>query len=324
MYTCDKEITEVINKLENEAILPYTSLRPTLAVIRTSSLEEGASSYLKSLQAVGHRYGATVNDYIADTPIEVSQIINLLAADFKINGIIVISDYGNMNRILYNLIPLRLDIDGLSSASLGNLFGAASPTAYWHAPCTAVACLKIMEELNDEPSFNGQKCLILGRSVRVGRPLAEILTQKNMTVTLAHSNSPHNIASEPLNYQYVVSAVGKPNYWNEDDPIYTSSYKDNKIIDVGMNVDDNGKLCGDVDRDWLAEETSDSYDNTIITPVKDGVGKVTTTVLFAKLFESAAESFKNAAGDFKLPPQAQLVPRPQTTEQQNPPAVVTE
>lgn len=323
MYVCNEEITKVIRKLEDDAIFPYTSLRPTLAVIHTSDLDERASSYLKSLQSIGRHYGAIINDYIANTPIEVSQVINLLTADPNINGIIIISDYGNMNRVLYNLIPLRLDIDGLSSVSIGNLFGAVSPTAYWHAPCTAVACLKIMEELNDEPNFNGQKCLILGRSVRVGRPLAEILTQKNMTVTLAHSKS-NEIASDPYNWNYIVSAIGKPKHWGKDNPLYIKSYGKNCIIDVGMNYDDDGKLCGDVDRDWLKEETSDSYNNTVITPVKDGVGKVTTTVLFAKLFENAAESFKNAAGDFKLPPQAQLVPQPQNTEQQNPPAVVTE
>ena len=276
---CKEHIQRTIRKLENDAIFPYASLRPTLAVIHESFIEgSGEESYLKSLQAAGKRYGAIVNDYIADTPIEVSQITQLLAVDPNIHGIIIISDYGYMNRTLYNLIPVRLDIDGLSSVSLGNLQDAISPIAYRQAPCTAVACMKIMEEMNDQPDFSGQCCLILGRSIRVGRPLAEILTQKNMTVTLAHSRSPEKFSAQPTTiYDYVVSAIGKPNYWNEEHPIYIRSYTGTNIIDVGMNVDEDGKLCGDVDREWISnliQKDKYSYDNLLITPVVGGVGKV--------------------------------------------------
>ena len=315
---CKEHIQRTIRKLENDAIFPYASLRPTLAVIHESFIEgSGEKSYLKSLQAAGKRYGAIVNDYIADTPIEVSQIIQLLTVDPNIHGIIIISDYGYMNRTLYNLIPVRLDIDGLSSVSLGNLQDAISPIAYRQAPCTAVACMKIMEEMNDQPDFSGQCCLILGRSIRVGRPLAEILTQKNMTVTLAHSRSPEKFSAQPtIIYDYVVSAIGKPNYWNEEHPIYIRSYTGTNIIDVGMNVDEDGKLCGDVDREWISnliQKDKYSYDNLLITPVVGGVGKVTTTVLFAKLFSNAAEFFKNSAGDFQPP--ARLTPKPQEIQQ---------
>ena len=83
-----------------------------------------------------------------------------------------------------------------------------------------------------------------------------------------------------------------------------------------MNVDEDGKLCGDVDREWISnliQKDKYSYDNLLITPVVGGVGKVTTTVLFAKLFGNAAEFFKNSAGDFQLP--ARLTPQPQEIQQ---------
>ena len=314
---CTQQINNAIKKLENSAILPYSSLQPTLAVIHTRILSCGEESYFKNIQTIGQWYGAIVKDYSADTPIEVSQIIKTLAADSTIHGIIIISDYGHMNRTLYNMIPVRLDIDALSSLSLGNLLGNVSPIAYRYAPCTAVACMKIMEEMHDKSDFSGQKCLILGRSIRVGRPLAEILVQKNMTVTLAHSKSNEDVASD--RYNYVVSAIGKPNYWNEDNPIYLRSYGYNRIIDVGVNIDEDGKLCGDVDREWLSsqiEKDSYSFDHTLITPITGGVGKVTTTVLFAKLFNNAAEFFKNSTGEFqysvKVQSQPQLDCLPQT------------
>lgn len=324
MLTGREIIQNTVKKLEQDAILPFQSLRPTLAVIHQSDVEEtGEDSYLKSLRSVGSLYGAIVDDYIANTPFEAAQMITAAASKPQVHGIIIISDYGNMNRTLYNLIPVRLDIDSLSAASLGNLIGSISPIAYRNAPCTAVACMKIMETLHESEDFSGQRCLILGRSIRVGKPLAEILTQKNMTVTLAHSKS-NEIASDPYNWDYIVSAIGKPKYWSKDNPLYIKSYGKNYIIDVGMNYDENGKLCGDVDREWFENELTiqSNWSNSFITPVTGGVGKVTTTVLFAKLFNNAADFFRNAAGLFQEPPK--IVPQPQEEQEQQPQIVIQE
>lgn len=304
--TSDEAIQKTVKKLENDAILPYQSLRPTLVVIHRGEYEDDqAISYLKSIQKAGQFYGAIINDYVANTPFEVAQIINSTSNNPTTHGIIIISDYGNMNRTLYNLIPVRLDIDSLSVASLGNLIGNISPIAYRNAPCAAVACMKIMETLNEEEDFSEQKCLIIGRSIRVGRPLAEILTQKNMTVTLAHSKSKEDYIMEPRNYQYIVSAIGKPNYWGQDHKLPIRSYTDMCFIDAGVNYDENGKLCGDINREWFNKERDKNscWYNTYITPIIGGVGKITTTVLFAKLFENAADFFKNSAGLFQEPSQ---------------------
>lgn len=297
----DELIDKVVQKLEDDSIYPYASLRPTLAVIHKSvdNMDDGEKSYLKSLQKTAAKYGAIVNDFIADTPLLVAQSIQKMQQDIQIQGILIISDYGDINRTLYNMIPAHLDIDGLSAASLGNLIGSTSPIAYRNAPCTAIACMKIMEEWNHEQDktatdFRGQSCSIFGRSIRVGRALAEILTQKNMTVTLYHSKSYTYNAANAVDY--CVSAIGKPNYWCEDTPLGYRYYRATCFIDVGMNVDEAGKLCGDIDREWYKNEVEDKYGSYYITPVVGGVGRVTTTVVFAKLFNNAAEFFRTSTG----------------------------
>ena len=297
----DELIDKVVQKLEEDSIYPYASLRPTLAVIHktASNMDDGEKSYLKSLQKTAEKYGAVVNDIIADTPLLVAQSIQMLQQDIQIQGILIISDYGNINRTLYNMIPARLDIDGLSASSLGNLIGNTSPIAYRNAPCTAVACMKIMEEWNHEQDksatdFSGQSCAIFGRSVRVGRALAEILTQKNMTVTLYHSKSDSYSAENATDYY--VSAIGKPNYWCEDTRLGYHYYRPTCFIDVGMSVNEEGKLCGDIDREWYKNNVEDKYGTYYITPVIGGVGRVTTTVVFAKLFNNAAEFFRTSTG----------------------------
>lgn len=314
----DELIQTVVSQLENDAIKPYATLGPTLAVIHQEDLDKSSASYLASLRATGMKYGAVVNDYVTHNVNEAAQFISILSKDPTIHGIILISDYGSvMNRVLYDLIPSRLDIDGLSYSSIGRLVDNNSAIAYRNAPCTATACFKIMEAFRKktqpkETDFTNKTCLIIGRSIRVGRPLAEILTQQNMTVTLAHSKTPYSTIYNS-DYNYIVSAIGKPNFWNEDNKLYHSEFDTRCYIDVGMNVDENGKLCGDIDRGWFDSLPSSSWGDNYITPVTGGVGKVTTTVLFAKLFNNAADFFRTSAGLFQEPPQ--IVPQPQEEQQ---------
>ena len=169
------------------------------------------------------------------------------------------------------MIPMRLDVDGLSYKSIGRLYGSDDPIAYRKAPCTAVACLKIIQELYGS-KLEGLKIAVIGRSMRVGRPLAELLVQQNCTVTLYHSKS--NLSSWLGYNDVVVSAIGKPKYWNRKN-----------LIDVGINFDSEGKLCGDID----AKDFEDSA--AYISPVPNGVGAVTNTVLFAKLYANKRDFF---------------------------------
>lgn len=289
-------IDSTVKKLEKDSITPYLSLSPTLALIHVENMESGEAAYVKSLIKTGNKYGATIKEYIANSPFEVMDCINQAKLNYAVQGIMIVSDYGDMSRTLYDAIPMRLDIDGLSSYSLGSLLDNPSHIAYRQAPCTAVACLKIMQEISrvtDTP-LEKSKVAVIGRSIRVGRPLVELLLQQNMEVSIFHSKTKEPAFSE---YTFVVSAIGKPNYWDkENSGKYISNYNDLFLIDVGMNIDEEGNLCGDISPDVLAGSSPVYGIYHMLTPVPGGVGRVTTTVLFAKLFNNAAQYFISSNG----------------------------
>lgn len=280
----DKVIQSAIEKLETVAITPFIGkICPALCIIYKSG-DKGAQSYLRSLNRLGNKYQCTIVMRQCDKPQEVSMVITEWIHNIDCNGIIILSDYGEATQALYDMIPTRLDIDGLSYKSVGRLYGSHDPLAYRKAPCTAVACLKIIQERFD--NLEGLNVAVIGRSMRVGRPLAELLTQQNCTVTLYHSKSFYSNSYN--NFQHadiIVSAIGKPKYWSADniDGIGTD------FIDVGINVDENGKVCGDGDYDSLT--TVCNY----VTPVPGGVGNMSTIVLFAKLFANKREMVGDAA-----------------------------
>lgn len=273
----DTTVSKAIYRLESVSILPFYYLQPTLAVIIHPDKDNHKSdySYLKALQTAGAGYNAKVEAFYAAEPQEVSDIIVKLKYNPNYDGLMIISDYGEATRGLYDIIPARLDIDGMSSGSLGRLFGATNPIAYRKAPSTPVAVMKILQELMIERNekLEDKRIAVIGRSIKVGRPLTEILLQQNATVMMWHSHSPKSISK--FNYfDVVISAIGKAKYWNSEnlDP------QGKLLIDVGINVDEDGKLCGDFDYSDFKDKAD------YITPVPGGVGPMTTVTIFAKLF----------------------------------------
>lgn len=302
----DEVITSAVKTLEEDAIYPYIDIHPTLGVICKTEdcIPESEKSYLISLQKTAEKYKANIEVQRKNTPFDVMEAIQELKTNPIISGIIIISDYGDITRILYNMIPQHLDIDGLSALSIGTTIGSTSPIAYRSAPCTAVACMKIIEEYAKEygEKLKGQQVSIIGRSLRIGRPLAELLLQKNMTVSVYHSKSSDLYSA--FNTPYVVSAVGKPHIW--DETFIHATNHPYCIVDCGMSVDESGKLCGDVDKEAVEQNDEKEgrysfYSTRYITPVIGGVGKMTTTVVFAKLFNNAAEFFRNSSGVYTYP-----------------------
>ena len=303
----DEIITSAVDTLEQDAIYPYIDIHPTLGVICKTEdcILESEKSYLVSLQKTAEKYQANIEVRRKNTPFDVMEAIQELKTNPVISGIIIISDYGDITRTLYNMIPQHLDIDGLSALSIGTTLGSTSPIAYRSAPCTAVACMKIIEEYAkryDDGKLQGREVAIIGRSLRIGRPLAELLLQKDMSVSIYHSKSSdvYPAFSKP----YLISAIGKPHMWNET-LIHATQYP-YCIIDCGMSTDEKGKLCGDVDRGAIEKNDKEEhrcsfYSPRYITPVIGGVGKMTTTVVFAKLFNNAAEFFRNASGIYTNP-----------------------
>lgn len=277
----DKIIESTIKKLETVAIDPHPTLNPTLGVIYRAE-DAAAGSYLRSIRRNAEKYKSTVISAECDSIQGASLKIRQWVQDPSINGIILISDYGEATQSLYNLIPARLDIDGLSNKSAAHLYGSKDPIAYRKAPCTAAACLKIIQTLYDN-ELAGLNVAVVGRSMRVGRPLAELLLQQNCTVTLYHTKSKKTNFSDK---DVLVSAIGRPEYFYH--PLNLDATNLN-IIDVGINYDEHGRICGDVNYDSVKDKAA------YITPVPNGVGAVTNTVLFAKLY---ANKLDFAGADF--------------------------
>ena len=262
----------VIDRLENEVILPNRHLNPTFGVVIKSNAPADDLSYFTSIQKKAEKYNVTLDVRQCDNPAEAQNAITHLKQNPAMCGIIILSHYSpGVDTVIYNSIPTRLDIDCLSANTMGRLITSTSNIGYRLAPCAAIAAYKI----------SGYNVAILGRSLRVSRPLAEILCQKNATVTVFHTRSSKGKGLQ--DYDIVISAIGQPEEISFNNPYYfddTETLYTKYIIDVGINVNESGKLCGDVD--------FNSFPDTFcITPVPGGIGKLATVVLFTKVFKNA-------------------------------------
>lgn len=266
---------KVIAALEENVINPFNHLTPTLGIIIKKNAAIDELSYLKSLTAQAKKYGAHVQVIEVKNAVEASKGILTLQSSPIVQGIINLSHFDNADRGLNNMIPQRLDLDCASTITLGMLMANTSPVGYRLTPCAAVAAMKYLEY--EDIDLNGTKIAILGRSLRVGRPLAEILTQQNGTVTVFHSKSGEiNLSG----FDVVISAMGQAEL--VDKTWWKNGIDTKYLIDVGINTNKQNKLCGDI-------KVSDFEDVDInITPVPGGIGKIATTVLFSKLYVNAA------------------------------------
>jgi methylenetetrahydrofolate dehydrogenase (NADP+)/methenyltetrahydrofolate cyclohydrolase len=169
-------------------------------------------------------------------------------------------------------IAASKDVDGYSTLSAGELMTGAPG----FNPCTPYGCMKLIESTGI--NLRGKHAVVIGRSNTVGKPMALMLLAAHATVTICHSAT-DNIKQHTLQADVVVAAVGRRNVLTAD------MVKPGAIvIDVGMNRDDNGKLCGDVDFAAIKEVAS------YITPVPGGVGPMTITMLLVNTLNSAERS----------------------------------
>ena len=204
----------------------------------------------------------------------VEELIKSLAVDNKINGILVqlpLPGHLDSKKIL-ELIPYAKDVDGFSAENIGRLC--------MNEPCL-VACTPngVMKMFESEGiSLSGKDAVVIGRSNIVGKPMAMLLTNANATVTLCHSKTA-DLKEKCLSADIVVAAMGKAKFITAD-----MIKQGAVVIDVGMNRDENGKLCGDVD--FENEKEKCSY----ITPVPGGVGPMTITMLMYNTYLSAKRS----------------------------------
>ena len=204
----------------------------------------------------------------------VEELIRSLAVDDKINGILVqlpLPEGLDAKKIL-SLIPRTKDVDGFSVENIGSLCMNEDCLV----ACTPNGVMKMFESENIQ--LAGKDAVVIGRSNIVGKPMAMLLTNANATVTLCHSKT-RDLKSKCLNADIVVAAIGKAKFITAD------MIKEGAVvIDVGMDRDENGKLCGDVDFENVKDKCS------YITPVPGGVGPMTITMLMYNTYLSAVRS----------------------------------
>lgn len=171
------------------------------------------------------------------------------------------------------------DVDGFSAINLGKLFKNEEKDGltYFKA-CTPKGIITLLDYYNIP--IEGQKVVILGRSNIVGRPMAAMMLNRNATVSVCHSKTPENIFDDEISTaDIIISAVGKANMLSDYSPwVYQYKFANKILIDVGMNRDENGKLCGDICKEAL--EHCYAY-----TPVPGGVGPMTVISLCENVIE---------------------------------------
>ena len=201
--------------------------------------------------------------------------VEALNSDPSIHGILVqlpLPAHINAQKVIEAISPEK-DVDGFHVASAGALM--VGQPGFW--PCTPYGCMKMLESLNDGAGYDlrGKHAVVIGRSNIVGKPMALMLLQQNATVTICHSATA-NLKAMTLQADVIVAAVGKRNVLTAD-MVKSGAV----VIDVGMNRNNEGKLCGDVDFDSVKEVAG------YITPVPGGVGPMTITMLLVNTLEAA-------------------------------------
>lgn len=244
---------------------------PHLAIVRVGerpddlSYERGA---LKKMEKVGFK--ATSFSFPADIDNDSFQSeFDKINESDEIDGILLLRPlpkHLNEKAIEERINPKK-DVDGISPVNLAKVF-AGDETGF--APCTAKAVIEMLDFAGVD--LTGKKATVVGRSLVIGKPVAMMLLKKNATVTICHTKT-KEMKRTCQDADVLIAAAGSAKMINQD---YVG---DNAIvIDVGINVDNNGKLCGDVDIDTIIEKAQ------LATPVPGGVGAVTTSVLAKHLF----------------------------------------
>jgi methylenetetrahydrofolate dehydrogenase (NADP+) / methenyltetrahydrofolate cyclohydrolase len=255
------------------AALKARGVQPALTIILVG--EDPASQvYTKhkvndsaetGLLATLERYPANLKE--ADLLARIAE----LNADPAVHGILVqlpLPKHLDANRVIETISPAK-DVDGFHVASAGALM-VGQPG---FGPCTPSGCMKMLESIGFD--LRGKNAVVIGRSNIVGKPMAMMLLAKDATVTVCHSRT-KDLASFTRNADVVVAAVGKRNVVTKD-MVKPGAV----VIDVGMNQNDQGKLCGDVDYDSVSEVAG------WITPVPGGVGPMTRAMLLVNTLEAA-------------------------------------
>jgi methylenetetrahydrofolate dehydrogenase (NADP+)/methenyltetrahydrofolate cyclohydrolase len=255
------------------AALKARSVQPHLAIVLVGD-DPASQVYVKhkvadseqtGLQATLERHPATLSE--ADLVAR----IQALNADASVHGILVqlpLPKHMDSHKVIETISPAK-DVDGFHVASAGALM--VGQPGFW--PCTPYGCLKMLDAIGYD--LKGKHAVVIGRSNIVGKPMAMMLLGRDATVTVCHSRTA-DLKALTRQADVVVAAVGKRNVLTAD-MVKPGAV----VIDVGMNRNDEGKLCGDVDFPGVKEVAG------WITPVPGGVGPMTRAMLLVNTITAA-------------------------------------
>ena len=254
--------------------LKAKGITPTLAVVRVGEREDDLS-YERGVIARCGKVGVEVKQFLLPADASQDDLLKVIAevnAEDTIHGCLLFRPLPKQfnDRTVRAALAPEKDIDGITDDSLAGVF---TNTDLGYAPCTAQACLEILKYYNIP--LSGRRAVVVGRSLVVGKPAAMMLDRENATVTLCNSRT-QNLPDVCREADVVVVAIGKMGF-DDAEHLRTGQV----VVDVGIHVDEEGKLCGDV-RFGEAEPVVEA-----ITPVPGGVGTVTTSVLVSHVVEAA-------------------------------------
>jgi methylenetetrahydrofolate dehydrogenase (NADP+)/methenyltetrahydrofolate cyclohydrolase len=261
------EVTDRVRALKSRGITPGLAV---ILVGENPASQVYVRNKVKGCEDCG--FHSVLEKYDADlTQDALLARIQALNNDPAIHGILVqlpVPRHIDANKVIEAISPLK-DVDGFHIASAGALM--TGMPGFW--PCTPYGCMKMLESIGYD--LKGKHAVVIGRSNIVGKPMALMLLQKSATVTICHSAT-KDLKALTLLADVIVAAVGKRNVLTKD------MVKPGAVVlDVGMNRNDEGKLCGDVDFEGVRQVAG------YITPVPGGVGPMTITMLLVNTLESA-------------------------------------
>lgn len=257
------------------AALKEKGIVPTLAVVRVGAREDDIS-YEKGIVTRCGKVGVEVRQFhLAEdvTQEELLDVIRQINGDASVHGCLIFRPLPKRfddRRVQEALAPEK-DVDGITDGSMAGVF-TNMPIGY--PPCTAQACLEILKYYN--VPLSGKRAVVVGRSLVVGKPAAMMLDRENVTVTICNSRT-QNLPALCREADVLVVAMGRRGAIGVD-----CLREGQVVVDVGIHVNEEGKLCGDVRFDE-AEPIVEA-----VTPVPGGVGTVTTSVLVGHVVDAAS------------------------------------
>jgi len=262
------------NLLPRVAELKAAGVEPALAIVRVGERPDDLS-YERTAMKRAEGLGVAVRRFVL--PADASQddlltTIRQINEDDSLHGCLMFRPLPREidEALMCDALAVEKDVDGISTASLASVF---TDFDSGFPPCTAAACVKMLDYYGI--AVEGKHVVVVGRSLVIGKPVAMMLLRRNASVTICHSRS-QNLEDICRMADIVICATGRARAFGAE--FFRSGQT---VLDVGINFDEEGRMCGDVDFDAV-ESVVDS-----ITPVPGGIGSVTTSLLISHAVQSA-------------------------------------